>query len=247
MAKNRLVNTKFWTDNYVLNQLTPIDKLVFLYLITNPYTDISGAYELPLKVMAVETGLDKENLENVVLPRLERDGKIIYHNGWMGIKNFQKHQTVNPKVQKGMEEGMKKAPLEIRVFLENDEKNIEPASLSHSNSNSNSNLNTNTKRAAHAAGDGIEINEIIALFKDVNPSVQVLYGRKPQREAVKRLISSLGVEKLTQIIRFLPRSNSQKYAPTITTPLALEAKLGDLIAWSEKQKDTVKQANVAFV
>lgn len=141
MAKNRIINTKFWTDNYILNELNPIDKLLFLYLITNPYTDISGIYELPLKIMAVETGIDKENIEKVILPRFEKEGKILYQDGWIAIKNFQKHQTLNPKVKMGMEIGMSKAPLRLRRFIELDSLSIEDDSLSHSNSNSN--LNTN--------------------------------------------------------------------------------------------------------
>ena len=59
MAKERIVNTRFWSDTYISN-LDPIEKLLFLYLITNQYTEISGLYELPLKYMAVDTGIDKD-------------------------------------------------------------------------------------------------------------------------------------------------------------------------------------------
>lgn len=120
MSKKRMIDTKFWTDDYVLNQLNPIDKLLYLYLITNPYTDISGVYELPIKLMSVETGIDIENIKNACLPRLEQDGKIIYRFGWIAIKNFQKHQMKNPKVEAGMKAGLEKAPKEIQEFMSND-------------------------------------------------------------------------------------------------------------------------------
>ena len=143
MAKNRIINTKFWTDNFVLNELNPIDKLVYLYLITNPYTDICGIYELPIKIMAIETGIERENLEKVILPRFEESGKILYRDGWVAVKNFIKHQTLNPKVKIGIESGLLKAPKELRDFIG---ENIVYDSLSHLNSNSNSNTNSNNDK-----------------------------------------------------------------------------------------------------
>lgn len=118
MAKNRVVNTKFWTDNFVLDELNPVEKLVFIYLITNPYTDICGIYEISLKIMAIETGIDRDNLEKVILPKFEKSGKVAYRNGWIAIKNFIKHQSINPSVQKGIEEGLKKAPTELKLFID---------------------------------------------------------------------------------------------------------------------------------
>ena len=144
MAKNRLINTKFWTDSYIIDTLNPIDKLLFLYLITNPYTDISGVYELSLKIMAVETGIDRENIEKVILPRFEKDEKILYRNGWIAIKNFKKHQVLNPKVIRGMIEGLNRAPKELREWIENDSLSIENDSLSHINTNTNTNININS-------------------------------------------------------------------------------------------------------
>lgn len=82
------------------------------------------------------------------------------------------------------------------------------------------------------------INPVIELFKDINPSYTRLYAQKPQRAALERLIKTHGIEKITSVITFLPRSNGAKYAPTITTPIQLEIKLGELLAWSQKQKDT---------
>ena len=118
MAKKRLVDTKFWTDSFVLNELDPIEKLIYLYLITNPYTSICGIYELPLKVMAVETGLDKEHLEKVIIPRLESSGKICYRDGWIAIKNFIKNQNQGSKdVKLGIARELEKAPESLRTWI----------------------------------------------------------------------------------------------------------------------------------
>jgi len=124
MAKKRMIDTRFWIDDYISN-LDPIEKLLFLYFLTNPYTDICGIYEIPLKHIALETGLDKEMVTKI-LARFEKDGKIFYEKGWIGVKNFPKHQLDNPKVSKGIQAGFKEAPKFILKKL-----NIDYDSLSY--------------------------------------------------------------------------------------------------------------------
>lgn len=131
MAKRRIVNTKFWSDCYIAN-LDPSEKLLFLYFLTNPYTNISGAYEISIKQIALDTGFDKEMVEKII-KRFEEDDKIQYLHGYIIVKNFLKHQEYNPKVLKGVENEAQNLP--------NDIKNIVYDSLSYLNSNSNLNSN----------------------------------------------------------------------------------------------------------
>lgn len=142
MAKSRMINTRFWIDDYIGN-LDPIEKLLFLYFLTNPATDICGVYELPLKNVALDTGIEKEMVIKI-LGRFDRDMKIFYRNGWVGIKNFVKHQSLNPQVKKGIEIGLAKAPKEILDSLL-----VGSDSLSHLNSN----LNLNTNRITASPPD----------------------------------------------------------------------------------------------
>lgn len=74
MKKMRSINTKFWDDNWAID-LDPIEKLLFLYLLTNSHTTLAGIYELHLRKMAFETGIDKEMLEKI-LKRFEKDKKV---------------------------------------------------------------------------------------------------------------------------------------------------------------------------
>jgi hypothetical protein len=39
MAKQRYVRTSFWTDKYI-EELSPNEKLIFLYLLTNECTNL---------------------------------------------------------------------------------------------------------------------------------------------------------------------------------------------------------------
>lgn len=138
MAKQRMVNTRFWDDSYVA-ELTPIEKLLFLYLLTNPLTNICGVYELPIKRIFFDTGIQEGEVVKT-LKKFQEDGKIVYEGSWVGIKNFIKHQTINPKVRQGIILGLEKAPKGIVDSL-----CIDYDSLSHLNLNSNSNLNPNIK------------------------------------------------------------------------------------------------------
>lgn len=107
-----MVDTKFWDDNYSSN-LDPIEKLLFLYFLTNTSTNISGVYEIPIKKIAVETGIDKEMVLKI-LDRFSKDGKVFYYNGWLCLKNFVKNQNQNsPKVQAGIKNEIGLIPRDI--------------------------------------------------------------------------------------------------------------------------------------
>ncbi len=115
MAKERIVNTKFWTDDYVAG-LTSNEKLLFLYFITNTHTDISGIYELPFKYISFETAVNEVEVTEII-SKFEADGKLIYRNGWMRVINFANYQRNNPKVKKGIELGLSRVPKYIMDSL----------------------------------------------------------------------------------------------------------------------------------
>lgn len=111
MAKTRMIQSKFWADGWV-RKINPLDRYLFLYFLTNEHTNICGIYELPIETMAFESGLDREELLNSMLPKL--GPKLFYHEGWVIIPNFARHQASDhPKVQKGVELALKAIPSRI--------------------------------------------------------------------------------------------------------------------------------------
>lgn len=74
MAIYRNVQLSFWTDNKVEDEFTPEDKYFYLYLLTNPQTNICGCYEVSYSQMTRQTGYNKETIQRL----LERFGKV--HN-----------------------------------------------------------------------------------------------------------------------------------------------------------------------
>jgi hypothetical protein len=108
MANSRLINTNFWKDTYVID-LDPIEKLMFLYFLTNPNTNLAGAYEISLRQVAFDTGIDKDMVEKI-LRRFCLDEKMYYEKGWLVLRNFIKHQRLNPSMKIGIEKQLTELP-----------------------------------------------------------------------------------------------------------------------------------------
>ena len=104
--KSRYVCTGFWTDSYI-ESLDPIEKLLFLYLLTNPQTNIAGIYEISIRKMAFETGIDKDMIQKV-LERFQEAGKIFHIEGFVILPNFGKYQNAgSSQVQAGVKRILK--------------------------------------------------------------------------------------------------------------------------------------------
>lgn len=163
MSKSRYIDTHFWKDNYII-ELDPSEKLLFLYLLTNPNTSISGIYELNIRQIAFDTGFDREMIIKII-NRFERDGKVWYKNGWVILKNFVKHQRLNPSIKLGIKRNLAELPAflaELVILHEDDEKStyfievkvqlddrlgtdcIDSDTYSNINTNSNLNINRNS-------------------------------------------------------------------------------------------------------
>ncbi len=79
MAIYRTVRQTFWTDAKVVDDFTPEDRYFYLYLMTNPHTNLCGCYELSFKSASDETGYTRDTIERL-LNRLEKDHDVIYYS-----------------------------------------------------------------------------------------------------------------------------------------------------------------------
>lgn len=86
-----MLNTRFWEDNYVSN-LESLEKLLFIYFISNPRISLTGIYEVPLRNISLDTGIGKEPLEKT-LNLFCDDKKIAYKDGWLCVLNYPKYQN----------------------------------------------------------------------------------------------------------------------------------------------------------
>lgn len=80
MALSRNIQLSFWTDAKVIDDFTPEDRYFFLYLMTNPHTNLCGCYEISKKQMSDETGYTKETIEKLIKRMSESHQVIRYSN-----------------------------------------------------------------------------------------------------------------------------------------------------------------------
>lgn len=99
-TKSRYINTFFWDDAYI-ETLCSDGKLLFLYLISTPHTNIAGSYEITPRKIFNHTDLPVEKILEL-LSKFETDGKIIYRDNWMFVLNAVSHQKLNPNILKGI-------------------------------------------------------------------------------------------------------------------------------------------------
>lgn len=127
--KLRSVNTKFWQDTYITD-LDPIEKLLFLYLLTNPLCNIAGVYEISLRQIAFDTGIDKDMVQKI-FNRFEADNKIIYKNNYIILLNFIKNQSYNDSMKKGAMNILGSLPQDIqKLAKERENSNLDRLSQS---------------------------------------------------------------------------------------------------------------------
>lgn len=96
MSVKRIVDTRFWEDDKVLEYFSPEDKLFMLYLLTNPHTTQLGIYNIHKKIMAFELGYSTDTIE-ILLDRFQNKyGIIKYSNKTkeIAIKNYLKYSIV---------------------------------------------------------------------------------------------------------------------------------------------------------
>ena len=100
-------------------------------------------------------------------------------------------------------------------------------------------INNKTIVVAEQSSAGKEINNLIELFKPINPTYDRLFGNKTQRASLDRLVKKFGREKVENMIKTLPKIFGKPYAPVITTPYLLEQKLSNLIVYLKAEKEKI--------
>lgn len=258
MSKKRYFDTKFWSDSWVVDKLNPLDRYLFFYLTTNDKTNIAGVYELPLRTMANELGLDKEEVTRM-LKRLEP--KVHYADGWVVLVNAIKHQNYhNSKIKEGIRRELCNAPpalLELvklpddaDIDLTCDIPKRDESYMSHTRPialnrdrdliESNKDLIKSKPNAAVAKAKQRPDNVPKEVIDGMLQEWEEQTGMKPgnaagNRKAVAALVREHGIDKLQKLIRIVKASHDDQYAPRIADFTSLKRKQNDLLVWAKKR------------
>lgn len=90
MATQRYISTSFWDDAWV-QSLDPSEKLFYIYLLTNPLTNIAGVYKITDRRVSFDTGFSDEVVAELWM-RFTRLNKAIRFHEWVIIPTWPKHQ-----------------------------------------------------------------------------------------------------------------------------------------------------------
>ena len=96
MSTQRYISTSFWTDKWIRN-LDPSERYLYLYLLTNPQTNIAGVYQITIDRIAFDTGYDERTLWPM-LDRFAKSGKAhFFDDEWVIIPSWPKHQRIGER------------------------------------------------------------------------------------------------------------------------------------------------------
>jgi hypothetical protein len=107
----RSIDTAIWSDSW-FQELTPPQKLLFIYLWTNPRCSSAGIYEVSVRSISFDIGLPQE-----VIPELLEglSPKVCWYpqHSLIWVKNFLRRQTRSPHFLVAVAKSLRHLPPEI--------------------------------------------------------------------------------------------------------------------------------------
>lgn len=89
--KTRIIHTKLWKDGFIAG-LSPTEKLVFLYYLTNDKVNLIHCYECADREVCFDTGVNAEQLRNAK-EKLAQAGKVLFYKDYVFLANANKYET----------------------------------------------------------------------------------------------------------------------------------------------------------
>ena len=168
MAKYRQVHISFWQDPFI-EELEPMQKYFYLYLMTNSKTTQCGCFEISNKLIKYETGLSQDEIDNYI-ELFTENKKIVYSSdtneflilNWLRHNSF-KSPKVKSCIQKEIENiknekfidfinavieeeiGIDRLSIDYPKYIYSDSENEIPVSIEVRNKNKNNKENNNNK------------------------------------------------------------------------------------------------------
>ena len=78
MAVIRRINSTFWTDSKIADDFSADDRYLYIYLLTSPYNNICGCYEVSVKQMSKHTGMSERRCASALRRLEETHGVVVY-------------------------------------------------------------------------------------------------------------------------------------------------------------------------
>jgi hypothetical protein len=239
------VQNRFWSDGWV-RQLNALDRYLFLYLLTNGRAGRTGVYELPLDLMASESGIDERDLKGSMLHRLEP--RIVYKEGWIFIVNYPKYLIGDgPKFWSGVRNSFKELPEKIQALAKDSGYPMDRLSIPYSGFSNRIEENRIDKKLADETSAPIErirdeeptksekrTKDKETIYRLFSSKEQPWWRHAQQKKAALSLYDLLGEEKVRKGLSVMRENADDKYCPQAATPFEYEEKLPALSRYVKK-------------
>jgi hypothetical protein len=118
VATQRYISTSFWDDPWVTS-LDYEERYLYLYLLTNPLTNIAGVYKTTLRRILFDTGLSSKKVEDT-FDKFSAAGKAYMIGEYIVLPNWPKHQRVaqRGKILRGIRAILAELPYDVFSELE---------------------------------------------------------------------------------------------------------------------------------
>lgn len=122
----RPFNTSFWYDSYI-GELTNSERVLFIFLFTNPRVTTCGIYEFPDKQISGLLDIQRSELETIK-SKFEADRRFYFHRGWIYIANFSTHNRFSSaeNIVNNFKKELESVPADIYTHFDNQHKYVIP-------------------------------------------------------------------------------------------------------------------------
>ena len=117
MSTQRYISTSFWDDEWI-QSLDPSEKLLYLYYMTNPLTNIAGVYKLAVRRVCFDTGFNSDTVGHI-MQKFEAKGKAYRIGEYIALPAWPNHQKWETKtcIKDGIDAVIASLPSEILTRL----------------------------------------------------------------------------------------------------------------------------------
>lgn len=190
MALYRTISMAFWTDSKIVDDFTPEDKYFYLYLFTNPHTNLCGCYEISIKQIVNEIGYSDDSVRTLIrgfeeihkVIRYCKETKEILLLNWHKY-NWSKSDKFLTALRREIEGIKCEVFKQYYECLVNGEDTVSiryPYCIDTSNTNTNTNTITNTITNAYTVSHTDAV-EPMGSNVDVTPTVTSTLRKKDKR------------------------------------------------------------------
>jgi hypothetical protein len=116
--KQRYISTSFWDDQFI-QTCSRDQKLFYLYMLTNPLTNIAGVYQISDRRICFDTGFTEKEL-TALWDFFSGEGKIFRKDGWIVLPTWPRHQKWKQRslIKTGIENELRTVPISVLCDLQ---------------------------------------------------------------------------------------------------------------------------------